>query len=380
MESKAVKIEKVKADKPLARRRLRENMSVEFSDVIKTLKIDEFFTKADNKQKYNKFVLNVVPEADFNFMADLIELPTTKEKYKWLLVVLDLATNEFDIEPMKNKESGTTMIAFKTMMKRKFLNYPEISLKTDGGTEFKGKFHEHMIDKGIFHKTAMPYRKSQLGPVEGLNRTLVRLLMNYTNSMSVELKEEYNEWTDLLDAVRVELNKYRVRDLEKLDQYQGQYRFDSKVMGEPEYKIGDFVHWKLNRPTDILGKTINDGEFREGDRRFSIEVREIVDILPFLDEPYYRFKLKEMPNVSYSANELKLSKEKVNLYSVKKIIGKKQEKKVKYYLVHWKGKLKKNATWERAQDLIEDGLEDEIKAYEKSLRIKASARAKARKQ
>ena len=58
----------------------------------------------DNKQKkYNKFISAIVPEPNFNYMSDLIELPTTTEHYKWLLVVVDLATNLFDIEPMKNK-------------------------------------------------------------------------------------------------------------------------------------------------------------------------------------------------------------------------------------------------------------------------------------
>lgn len=369
MESKS-KLIKVKTEKPLTRRKLRENASTEFKDVMETLKIDEFFTKSTQKQRYNELLLNVVPEPSFNHMADLIELPTTKDKFKWLLVVVDLATNEFDIEPMKNKEAMTTMNALKVIMKRKYLDYPEISLKTDNGTEFKGQFNAHLEDKGIFHKTAKPYRHQQMAPVEGLNKTIVRILMNYTNNMSLEMKKDYNEWTDILPKMREELNKYRRRDLDKLKKYQSQHWFDPEEAGEPEYHIGDFVHWKLDKPTNILGVTINDARFREGDRRYSIESREIVKILPFQDDPYYRYKLKDMVNVSYSATELKPAKVSDNFYLVKKIIGRKQEKKVKYYLVHWKGKLKKDSTWERADDLIEDGLEDEIKAYEKLVRSK----------
>lgn len=359
-----------KTAKPISKKKLRLNDNIEFKDVIKTLKIDEFFTKVEKKQIYNEFLLNVVPEEDFNFMADLIELPTTDDKFKWLLVVVDLATNEFDVEPMKNKTALTTTNALKTIMKREYLNYPEISLKTDGGTEFKSSFNEHLEDKVIFHKTAKPYRHQQMGPVEGLNKTIVRILMNYTNNMSLEIKDDYNNWTDIVPDMRKELNKYRRRDLDKLKEYQSNHWHDVNEIGDPEFNIGDIVHFKLDKPTDILGKTINDARFRVGDRRFSIESREIVKILPFQDKPYHRYKLKDMSNVSYSANELKLSKEKNNLYLVKKIIGKKTYKKVKYHHVHWKGKLKKDATWEKADNLIKDGLEDEIKAFEKSFRIK----------
>ena len=59
---------------------------------------DEFYTKFDNKQKkFNRFINSVVPEEDFNYMGDLLLLPETKEGYKYLLVILDLATSEFDM-------------------------------------------------------------------------------------------------------------------------------------------------------------------------------------------------------------------------------------------------------------------------------------------
>lgn len=179
--------------------RLRVNNSQEFESVIESFGIDETFTKADVKQKkYNRFVTSVVPEQDFNYMADLIELPTTKEKYKWLLVCTDLASNLFDIEAMKNKSSKTTMEAFKAIVKRGILDIPEISLKTDGGSEFKGEFHEYLENKKVFHKTAMPYRKRQMSPVEGLNGIIGRLLMGYLNEKTMEFGKEYLEWTDIL--------------------------------------------------------------------------------------------------------------------------------------------------------------------------------------
>jgi hypothetical protein len=349
-------------------RDLREESSLSFESTLMKLDIDEFFTKDDKKQKYNKFINSIVPEEDFNFQADLIEMPTTSEGYKWILTVVDLATNEFDLEPMKNKESVSTVKAFQAIMKRKILGYPDVSIKTDGGTEFKGAFRTFIHGKKIMLKTAMPYRKQQMGPVEGLNKTVTRILMNYLNSKSQELNKEYHNWTDILPQLREEVNQYRKRDLDQVKKYQGEHYFNPT---EPStYNIGDFVHFKMNRPTDIQGRTLNDGKFRAGDRRYSIESREIVDILNYNDDPYYRYKLKDMPHVSYSEYELKPSQQKDNYYVVKKIIGKKTEKKIKYYLIHWKGQLKKKATWEKASDLIEDGLEDEIKEFDKMVNRK----------
>jgi len=107
-------------------------------------------------------------------MADLIMLPKTSDGYKYLLVVMDLAKNDFDIEPLKSKDASATVLAFKKMIKRKWIKLPDISLKTDGGTEFGSEFHKFLLSHKIFHKIAMPYRHTQMAPVESLNRSLTR--------------------------------------------------------------------------------------------------------------------------------------------------------------------------------------------------------------
>ena len=103
--------------------------------LLNKLEIDETLTKAPKKQKiFNKVKDNVTPIEDYNYMADLLELPTTKKGFKWLLVVVDLANDAFDIEPLKNKESKTTLQGLKNIFKRDILKVPEMSFTTDGGT------------------------------------------------------------------------------------------------------------------------------------------------------------------------------------------------------------------------------------------------------
>jgi len=91
--------------------------------VLKKLNIKEIpFAKTPKKQKvFNKVKLNAPPIANFNYEADILYLPTTKEKYKYLLVVCDIANNKFDIEPMKTKTSTANLEAFKNIIKRKIL-------------------------------------------------------------------------------------------------------------------------------------------------------------------------------------------------------------------------------------------------------------------
>ena len=148
--------------------------------------------------------------------------------------------------------------------------------------------------------------------------------MNYINNKSVETKTNYNNWTDILSKVRLEVNKFRRRDMDKLKQYQSKYYFDNDKAGDPTYDIGTFVHWRVDKPTDITGNNvINDGKFRNGDRIFSLETRAIDEILYFSNDPYYRYKLKDMPNVSFSMYELKKAESQVDTYIIKKIINKK---------------------------------------------------------
>jgi hypothetical protein len=209
-----------------------------------------------------------------------------------------------------------------------------------------------------------------MAPVEGLNGVIGRLLMGYLNEKTMEFGEDYYEWTDILDDVREELNDYRERDLDKLREYQNQFTFDEEEAGEPEYKIGDYVYFMLDKGIDIQGKALSDDKHRYGDRIYSIQTRKIVDILMYPSKPWYRYKLKDMPHVSYSSYELKPAKVGKDTYIVRKIIDTKMWQKQRYYLVWWRGKVKANSTWELEDQLIEDNLQDYIDQFKEDQKRK----------
>ena len=54
---------------------------------------------------------------------------------------VDLATDEFDVEPMKDKDAKTVLKSLLTMFKCNFIKKPKYSFATDSGSEFKGVFH-----------------------------------------------------------------------------------------------------------------------------------------------------------------------------------------------------------------------------------------------
>ena len=315
--------------------------------------MDETYTKLHNKVKYDNVKANIPPLEDYNFQADLLMLPETSKGFKYLLVVVDLWSDEFDCEPLKTKEPTNVLKGLQRIFKGKYLKKPYATLGTDGGTEFKGVFHSYLYENSIFHKVGMPYRHKQQGNAENLNRLLGRFLNNYMNKMEEETKKTYTEWTDILPQLITELNLIRKRPDENPFTYNyAQPNFDKK----PKYKIGDLVYYKLDAPLNHLGHR-EGGKFRQGDLRYNkFEPRKIIRVLFYPKN--IRYMLENMHRVSYTEDELlPANNETGSKYKVRKIIGRKTEQGIIKYLVWWSGYLKKDATWEPKTELIKDGVE-----------------------
>ena len=162
--------------------------------LLNKYKINEKFNKVKNEPKVFNHIKNNIPLLeDYNFMADLLILPETKEKYKYLLVVVDLASDEFDIEKLRSKTPEEILNAYKNMLKRKYIKLPEGSIRTDNGNEFKGVFHKYLIDNGVLHKFSLPNRHKQMANVESLNKQLARLFNGYMNHVEEEKGKVYKE-------------------------------------------------------------------------------------------------------------------------------------------------------------------------------------------
>ena len=338
--------------------------------VIKQLKLDDTLNKKHYRQKkYNSVWMEISPHANYNMMCDLIELPPTKKhNYKYLFTIVDLYTLQFDFEPVPNKESQTVLNAMLQCFKRNYVKKPYASISTDNGSEFKSVFHKWLWDENVFHKISLPYRHKQQSVIESLNSQITKLLMLYLNQKSKENNNgvPYSEWYDILPQIRTSLNDFRHKRFNKLKKFKDKYSLVDQVIPKSKFSVGNVVHYKLDYPENFDMKKQSSPHFRNGDYLFSQTTRKIIKVIYMNTAPFYRYMLDGIPNASYSEYELLPASVNFSTFIVKKIIDRKTDLKTKkvFYLVWWDKDLKRNATWEPKDQLLEDGLQSYIELFE----------------
>ena len=246
--------------------------------ILEKLNIDENLTKPVKKDKQFHKVKDVVTlKEDYNFMADLLFLPESKGKFKYALTVVDLATDEFDLQEIQNKEPKTILEAMKKIFKRSHLNKPFASIRTDAGKEFLGVFKKWMYDESILHRQGLAGRHTQVSNIESLNRQLGRLFNGYMNAKELESGKSHRDWIDAIPIVREELNKFRKKSPKDLQKIEAKTP-EINTLKEPKFNIGDMVYRKLDQPENALGEK-QSGTFREGDFRWDRRAVKILKIL-----------------------------------------------------------------------------------------------------
>ena len=356
--------------------------------ILQKLDIDETFTKPiiNKKKKVYTKVKSIIPLVKgWNYSADVIELPKTKEGYDRLLTMCDLATGAFDIEPMTlNKNAEYTLKAMKEMFKRNYIKEPKYSISTDAGVEFGGQFENYLIKNGIYRKEALPNRHNQQATVERLHRELGRLIIGYLNTKEKKTGHVNREWLSIIPTIRTELNNFRTdktitASTDKwfdMDKTSKTYNLESHP--EPKFKVGDLVHRQLDYSSNINQKR-QYGGFRTGDYRFEQIPRKIINVLIYPQPVPYRYILSDLKKASFTESQLKMSEEEEQKFFVKEFIGKKTEKKILYLLVWYEKELKKDASWEPATNLIEDLGEEVYQEHLKEYERKHSKLLKNRK-
>jgi len=350
-------------------------------NILNELKIDETYTKPVKQPKVYTHVKDVITlRRGLNYQADLLFLPTTKNGFKYLFVIVDIASRDFDIEPLKQKDASDVRDAFKRVLKRKYIVPPSVGsyLGTDSGSEFKGEFSKFLQENGIFHKVGVAGRHSQQSVVEALNKQLGRILNGYMNMQETRTKRTYRNWDDIVDKTRSLLNKAnKISDKQlRTMEFSKPLFFPTKqtkkgfVLNKPTFNKGDEVYYLLDSPTDVLGRKQADNRFRVGDRRWSFEPLKITDVIMYDGNHMYRYLLQGRPNVSYTESQLKLHKktdkneeEQEQTYIVEKLLSKFKKNGITYYRVKWKGYSLKETTNEPEDKLREDGLGEMIDRF-----------------
>lgn len=334
-------------------------------------------TQPPRQPKYfNKFKNNVFPQEDFNLMADLLYLPKTPNDYLYLLVVVDLHSREFDVEPLKKRDAKTVLKAFKDIAKRKHLNIPKASLSTDRGSEFKGVFQNFFRRNGIYQKFANVQRHTQQSPVESLNKELGFYINNYLNAQTAKKGVKQTDWFPAIKPIVEILNKKR----KVKDENPFKITKEKPFFMKPKFRKGQIVHWALDVPRDFTSEKLN-GTFRTGDVRWSVSRVKILQVIHMPNKKVRdRYVINNDLNVSYTASQLRLAKnQKREFFAVKKIIGDRYRNGKKEYLVNWLDYPIDQSTYEPEKQLIEDDLGDFIIAYDREKKAKAKTKAKLKK-
>jgi hypothetical protein len=287
--------------------------------ILKELKIDEKYSKPVKiKKQFSKVKDNIPLKADYNFMADLLELPETKKGF----------------EPITNNKSLTVVDAMKRMFKRKHIKKPYASIRTDGGAEFKDAFDKYCYENNILHKIGVAGRHQQTANVERLNRELGRLIIGYLNSVEEKTFKDYKEWVEIVPKVRTMLNDFRKKP--EGDPFTDIYP-TVDLTKQPKYKEGDVVYRMSEKPLDALGRKQPTQNFRMGDYRWDIMPRKIIRVLRYAGKVPIRYILENLPNVAYAEYELMPANEKDALYIVESVKAKRTIRGVKQLLIKWKG-------------------------------------------
>lgn len=304
-------------------------MPSKLQSIYDDLGIDRKLTKRRYriKKEFNHVKDNTRLQEDCNFMIDILDLPTAPFGFKYLLVCCDIATDEFDIEQMKNKDSETVLNAFKKMLTREYLNKPKYYMISDNGTEFLDVFQKYLYDESIYHKTALKNRHTQLANIDSLCAVLGRIFNGFMNEKEKLTGRISKNWTSIIPDVRKKLNILRKKKLptnlktdnsqplvnttvknntEELDEKNNKSSVKIESFVKPKFKVGQKVYVVLDTPKSILGKDQKNTRFREGDVTVSLKKHTILEILYMNGSgPTIRYIVTGYKNVSFSEDQLK---------------------------------------------------------------------------
>jgi len=286
----------------------KKNKKKQMDDILKSFGVNEELTGIKYKGEkvvYDNFEKNLFPRHGYNFMCDLIYMPEN-ENYEYILVVLDLWSKQFDLEPMKNRSASTTLKHFKKMLSRSYITKKNMrTMASDNGGEFLREFGKFLKDNSIYHKTANPGRHKQLQPIDGIIHQIMRVLNGKMIADELETGVSSSKWVAIIKDVTKRLNMANLRkDGDPYDISRYQVQDDQFTDDNAKFKIGDQVLRKLDRPENTFGRT-QSGRFRAGDFRWSRKPETVEYIYHY--PKTIRYRVSNYKHVAYTEQELRLA-------------------------------------------------------------------------
>ena len=240
---------------------------------------------------------------------DLYQAEMKASAFKYALVVVDMATNNLDAEPMKDKSQLTCISALNNIFKRKYIKLPYNQMITDAGSEFKGHFEQFLMKNKIFHTTTRLKRHQQLLIVDNKIGILSKYFNLAMSSIELDTKTTNRSWVHLLkQLVDVFNTKEFVKPEQPIPPNENAWGNTKQVKGktpQETLEVGATVRVILDHPIDFVeGKNLHNG-FRKGDMRFSKDIYTIKQILLNPSQPTL-YKIDGINDAYYTRKHLQI--------------------------------------------------------------------------
>ena len=293
-------------------------------------------TRKPKKEPRNVIPYSIASKMYSTEQIDTLYLPNDRG-YKYLLVIVDIATRKCDCEPMKTRDAKTAMKALETIFKRGILKRPK-RLEVDSGSEFKGEFEKHFKKFcKIFRKEIGRHRQQSV--VEYKNQQIGKILNARMTAEEINNDNTSRHWVDIIPQVVKLVNEEFSHPVKENDM--------ALPIRTDEYSknilpIGTKVRVQLDNPIDYVDEKRLHGKFRTGDIRWTKKIGTITRFFLRPNQPVM-YQVDNNNNVAYTIyqlqvipkNELKPSTQGQVQHYAQEIISKRKVKGLVYYKIKW---------------------------------------------
>jgi hypothetical protein len=281
--------------------------------------------------------------------SDLLFLPNSAFGYKYVLVVIDIANNKADFEPLKEKTSQAVVNGFKKIYDtRNYIDVPQY-MNVDSGSEFMGKTREFLQGRDIIVKVSAVQRHSQTAYAEYINKLIGKAIFALQTEKELSKGKTVKSWTEYIDDIRdvinekAEENAIKNSIVNKTEDNKENKLFEKATPSAMiDDEIDKFVDkLKKHKPVNMLNddvplagensKNTNileegtkvrvaldypisagtgeklHGKFRAGDIRWSKEIHTIDKVILTPNQPI-SYLVSDIHNAIYLRNQLQLVK------------------------------------------------------------------------
>ncbi len=153
--------------------------------------------KYEIKSKWKKNMMSgPVPTA--SKPREVIQMDSIDFGEVFAFTAVDICSREADVFLAPELTASYGYEFLKTCMQRRFNNFSEL-IQTDGGSEFKEQFKQHVLDFTQRHRISHPYKKNEQSYIESFNRTVRKECLGWNKYKAQEIPEMNGYVTEFLD-------------------------------------------------------------------------------------------------------------------------------------------------------------------------------------